>query len=139
MVLSNLHSSGAGDLKLYDEEKWLDGPLEAQGSEHALSVNCISEITRQSSKAYLIPLLNLGNSLGTPLVPLTIESQDFEAAVATAEQAGKEDGKKLLEKWYSLDSKAQPACYRLKAKVDGVSGNLIICLHKNKEGLIGCP
>lgn len=126
MVLSNLHNSGAGDLKLYEEEKWLNGPLEAQGSEHALSVNCIAEITRQSSKAYLIPLLNLGNSLGTPLVPLTIESQDFEGAVATAEQAGKEDGKKLLEKWYSLDSKAQPACYRLKAKVDGVSGNTFV-------------
>lgn len=105
---------------MYDENKWLEGPLEAQGSDHALSSNCIAEITRQSSRAYLIPLLNLGNSLGTPLIPLTIESQDFAAALATAEQAGKGEGKQLLEKWYSLDSKAQPACYRLKAKVEGV-------------------
>lgn len=113
-MLSNLHSPGSGGLHLYDENKWLEGPLEAQGSDHALSANCTAEITRQSSSAYLIPVLNLGNSLGTPLVPLTIESQDFEAALATAQQLGKGDGKQLLEKWYVLDSKAQPSCYRLQ-------------------------
>lgn len=120
LVLSNLHNSGATNLYLYDESKWLAGPLEAQGSDHALSANCIAEITRQSGRAYLIPLLSLGSSLGTPLVPLTIESQDFGAALATAQQSDRGDGKQLLEKWYALDDKAQPACYRLRATVDGV-------------------
>lgn len=129
LVLSNLHTEGSWDLSLYDENKWLSGPLEAQGGDHALSVNCIAEITRQSSRAYLIPLLNLGTALGTPLVPLTIESQDFEAALSTAAQAGKEAGKALLEKWYSLDSEAQPACYRLKGSCsEGVSGLLQLCV-----------
>lgn len=119
MVLSNLHGTTPGNL--YDESKWLDGPLEAQGGEHALSANCIAEITRQSGQAYLVPVLNLGDSLGQPLIPLTIESQDFEAALVTADESGKGDGKQLLEKWFALDSKAQPPCYRLKAKLDGVS------------------
>ena len=114
LLLSNLHTKGS-DLNVYDGNKWLPGPLEAQGSEHAMSANCIAEITRQSSRAYLIPLLVLGSSLGAPLIPLTIESQDFEAALATVEQSGKADGKQLLEKWYSLDSRAQPPCYRLNA------------------------
>lgn len=118
-MLSNLHTPS--DLNLYEEGKWLDGPLEAQGSDHALASNCIAEITRQSSKSYLIPLLLLGNSLGTALLPLTIESQDFVAALGSAEQAAKGEGKALLEKWYALDSRALPACYRLKAKQEGVS------------------
>ncbi|CAG2067817.1 unnamed protein product, partial [Timema podura] len=58
--------------------------------------------------AYVIPVLFLSNSLGTPLLPNTIENQDFEMAVKTA------DNKELLQKWYKLDSHAQPPCYRLQ-------------------------
>lgn len=57
----------------------------------------------------------LNASLGDPLLPITIESQDFTNAVCAAEDSGKE----LLEKWYTLDEKSQPSCYRLNSiKVD---------------------
>lgn len=147
LLLSNLHTSSG--LNLYDEQKWLDGPLEAQGSDHALSANCIAEIARQTIKGYLIPVLNLGNSLGTSLVPLTIESQDFVSTIATAGKMGEGNGKQLLEKWYCLDNKAQPACYRLKSKVDGVrvtksvrncatKTNLFDCRRQRKRGQRNC-
>lgn len=45
----------------------------------------------------MIPILFLNSSLGTPLLPLTIESSDFKAAVDSAE---KEDDKQLLNRWY---------------------------------------
>lgn len=71
--------------------------------------------TGHSNNSYLIPILFLGANLGAPLLPLTIESQDFTSALNVAERDGI-DGKYLLEKWYYLDSKAQPACYRLKTR-----------------------
>lgn len=64
-----------------------------------------------STDSYVIPLLFLNSSLGEPLLPLTIEYQDFANATSAADNCGKQ----LLEKWYTLDEKSQPSCYRLKA------------------------
>ncbi|XP_055540226.1 uncharacterized protein LOC129726948 [Wyeomyia smithii] len=94
----------------FDVNKWLNGPLEAQGG-HDLAANCLAEIARQSSDSYLIPVLFLSSTLGDPLLPLTIESQDFATVLETAEK--NLDDRAILEKWYTLDDKAQPACYRL--------------------------
>ncbi|ETN61299.1 hypothetical protein AND_007044 [Anopheles darlingi] len=104
-----LQPKGAG----FDVNRWYEGPLEAQGG-HDLAANCLAEIARQSCDSYLIPILFLGGSLGDPLLPLTIESQDFVAALQMVEQNA--PGRALLEKWYVPDDKSQPACYRLKAK-----------------------
>nr|XP_029715451.1 uncharacterized protein LOC109412936 [Aedes albopictus]XP_029715453.1 uncharacterized protein LOC109412936 [Aedes albopictus]XP_029715454.1 uncharacterized protein LOC109412936 [Aedes albopictus]XP_029715455.1 uncharacterized protein LOC109412936 [Aedes albopictus]XP_029715456.1 uncharacterized protein LOC109412936 [Aedes albopictus]XP_029715457.1 uncharacterized protein LOC109412936 [Aedes albopictus] len=93
--------------------KWLSGPLEAQGG-HDLAANCLAEIARQSCDSYLIPILFLSSTLGDPLLPLTIESQDFASVLQTAE-INAED-RAVLEKWYTLDDKSQPACYRLNVK-----------------------
>ncbi|XP_053675438.1 uncharacterized protein LOC128725698 [Anopheles nili] len=95
-----------------DVKKWFKGPLEAQGG-HDLAANCLAEIARQSCDSYLIPVLFLGGTLGDPLLPLTIESQDFVAALQMAERNPSE--RAILEKWYVLDDKSQPACYRLNA------------------------
>uniref|UniRef100_A0A182PJR6 WD_REPEATS_REGION domain-containing protein n=1 Tax=Anopheles epiroticus TaxID=199890 RepID=A0A182PJR6_9DIPT len=96
----------------FDVNKWFSGPLEAQGG-HELAANCLAEIARQSCDSYLIPVLFLGGTLGDPLLPLTIESQDFVAALQMAERNPAE--RAILEKWYVLDDKSQPACYRLNA------------------------
>ncbi|XP_049279219.1 uncharacterized protein LOC125761788 [Anopheles funestus] len=96
----------------FDVNKWFSGPLEAQGG-HELAANCLAEIARQSCDSYLIPVLFLGGTLGDPLLPLTIESQDFVAALQIAERNPSE--RAILEKWYVLDDKSQPACYRLNA------------------------
>jgi hypothetical protein len=64
-----------------------------------------------STDSYVIPLLFLNSSLGDPLLPLTIENQDFANAISAADNCGKQ----LLEKWYTLDEKSQPSCYRLKS------------------------
>lgn len=93
----------------------LGGPLEARGGHH-LATTCLAEISRHSNLAYVIPILFLGTSLGSPLLPLTIENQDFCTALCAAESGS---DKELLEKWYILDDKAQPQCYRLKTS--GVS------------------
>ncbi|XP_058446622.1 uncharacterized protein LOC131427450 [Malaya genurostris] len=93
-----------------DVNKWLGGPLEAQGG-HDLAANCLAEIARQSSDSYLIPVLFLSSTLGDPLLPLTIESQDFAMVLQTAVNAPED--RAILEKWYTLDDKSQPACYRL--------------------------
>lgn len=62
--------------------------------------------------AYIIPVLFLNNSLGTPLLPITIESADFQMAMESAEN---QSAQSLLSKWYQLDSAAQPPCYRLQS------------------------
>lgn len=64
-----------------------------------------------STDSYVIPLLFLNSSLGDPLLPLTIENQDFANAISSADNCGK----LLLEKWYTLDEKSQPSCYRLNS------------------------
>lgn len=56
-------------------------------------------------------MLFLNSTLGDPLLPLTIESQDFTNAKAAADNCEKQ----LLEKWYTLDEKSQPSCFRLKS------------------------
>ncbi|KAK7866181.1 hypothetical protein R5R35_001398 [Gryllus longicercus] len=85
---------------------WKTG-LEKQ-QDHEFPELCLGELTRQMQVAYIIPVLFLNNSLGTPLLPNTIETQDFEMALKKA------DNKELLQKWYHLDSHAQPPCYRLQ-------------------------
>lgn len=70
----------------------------------------------QNDTGYVIPVLFLSNSLGTPLLPKTIETQDFEVALSQA------DNKELLTKWYQLDSHAQPPCYRLQPIASHIPG-----------------
>ncbi|CAB3364546.1 Hypothetical predicted protein [Cloeon dipterum] len=81
--------------------------LEKQ-QDHEFPELCLGELARQSEIAYVIPIIFLNDSLGTPLLPKTIEKQDFEFALNSA------DNKELLQKWYKLDSHAQPPCYRLQ-------------------------
>jgi hypothetical protein len=71
----------------------------------------LSPLAGHSTDSYVIPLLFLNASLGDPLLPLTIEYQDFTNAIAAADNCGK----LLLEKWYTLDEKSEPSCYRLKS------------------------
>jgi hypothetical protein len=70
----------------------------------------------QIEVAYVIPVLFLNKSLGTPLLPKTIELQDFETALKNA------DNKELLQKWYQLDGHAQPPCYRLQPITSHIPG-----------------
>lgn len=83
----------------------------------------------QMEVAYVIPVLFLSNSLGTPLLPKTIEIQDFEMALSNA------DNKELLQKWYKLDGHAQPPCYRLQPIASHIPGfkvwNNIYVLYQN--------
>lgn len=46
--------------------------------------------------AYVIPVIFLNNSLGTPLLPITIESADFKMALDSAEN---QSAQNLLSKW----------------------------------------
>lgn len=96
---------------------------------------CISVIhlfllTGQMEVAYVIPVLFLNNSLGTPLLPKTIEIQDFKMALRNA------DNKELLLKWYKLDGHAQPPCYRLQPIASHIPGfkvwNNIYILNQNR-------
>lgn len=88
-----------------------DGPQEARGGHHK-TAPCLAEISRHSSTAYVIPILFLGSTLGNPLLPLTVESQDFGTIVASTTDEVDRD---LLKKWYVLDEQTQPQCYRLNA------------------------
>lgn len=58
-------------------------------------------------------MLLLGSTLGCPLLPHTIESQDFKTAISPLDS---EEKKSLIKKWYILDSTAQPECYRLNTE-----------------------
>jgi len=64
----------------------------------------------------VIPVLFLNNSLGTPLLPKTVEMQDFETALASAED------KSVLTKWYSFDTHSQPPCYTLRPVASHIPG-----------------
>lgn len=110
--VSDLHVQQSKGNSL-DVTKWLSGPLEAQAG-HDLAANCLAEIARQSCDSYLIPILFLSSTLGDPLLPLTIESQDFTTVLQTTEMNAED--RAILEKWFTLDDKSQPACYRLNAK-----------------------
>lgn len=93
---------------------WKTG-LEKQ-QDHEFPELCLGELARQMEVAYVIPVLFLSNSLGTPLLPKTIENQDFEMALKSA------DNKELLQKWYQLDGHAQPPCYRLQPIASHIPG-----------------
>lgn len=93
-----------------DPKCWVNEPIEARGGHH-LAAECLSEISRHSNNAYIIPILFLGANLGSPLLPLTIECQDFIGAMGVTENSSNE--RQLLERWYILDDKAEPTCYRL--------------------------
>lgn len=67
-----------------------------------------------SSTAYIIPIIFLGTTLGSPLLPLTIESQDFIGAIDVT--ACDSNERQLLEKWYILDENSEPPCYCLNTK-----------------------
>ncbi|KAJ6649686.1 putative WD repeat-containing protein, partial [Pseudolycoriella hygida] len=108
IYLSDVHQRN--DENFLDASCWIDGPLEAKGGHH-LAASSLAEITRHSNLSYIIPIIFLGTSLGSPLLPLTIENHDFVSALSAA---GSVNDKELLEKWYILDDKAQPQCYRLK-------------------------
>ncbi|KAL3288933.1 hypothetical protein HHI36_003377 [Cryptolaemus montrouzieri] len=84
--------------------------LEKQ-QDHEFPELCIGELTRQMEVAYIIPVLFLSNSLGTPLLPNTIESNDFKMAM---DSAASHSSQNILSKWYQLDSDSQPPCYRLQ-------------------------
>ncbi|CAH0778298.1 unnamed protein product [Bemisia tabaci] len=89
--------------------------LEKQ-QDHEFPELCLGELARQSELAYIIPVLFLSNSLGTPLLPKTIEEQDFEIALSKAEN------NELLKKWYVKDEHAQPPCYRLQPVSSHIPG-----------------
>lgn len=74
----------------------------------------------------------MGTNLGSPLLPLTIESQDFENA--TSIKPANSNERKLLEQWYILDKKSEPPCYCLKTK--NISSDATFDLHKLYQVLI---
>lgn len=110
LQLCDLHEEPVNYL---DPTCWISEPLEARGGHH-LAAKCLSEISRHSNTAYIIPILFLGTSLGSPLLPLTIENQDFTGVISTTAEGSNE--RQLLEQWYILDDKAEPMCYRLKTQ-----------------------
>ncbi|XP_073824687.1 uncharacterized protein [Musca autumnalis] len=115
-LISDVHNTDAVDKSnssiLMPTSRWAHSPLEAQGG-HEEAANCLSEITRHSSTAFIIPILFLGSSLGMSMLPLTIESQDFTQVLTVAN----EDEKSLLEKWYIIDNCYQPMCHRLNTEL----------------------
>lgn len=76
----------------------------------------------------------MGTSLGSPLLPLTIESQDFKSSCESAAE-GSED-KTLLERWYILDEKAEPPCYCLKTNDISVNNETAIELNRLYNTLV---
>ncbi|KAK9874009.1 hypothetical protein WA026_002362 [Henosepilachna vigintioctopunctata] len=92
--------------------------LEKQ-QDHEFPELCIGELTRQMEVAYVIPVLFLNNSLGTPLLPNTIESTDFTMAMDSAKS---QSAQSILSKWYQLDSDSQPPCYRLQSISSRIPG-----------------
>uniref|UniRef100_A0A1B0BJ75 AAA+ ATPase domain-containing protein n=1 Tax=Glossina palpalis gambiensis TaxID=67801 RepID=A0A1B0BJ75_9MUSC len=111
-VISDIHdmeiSVKADYSRLSAINHWSQSPLEAQGG-HEEAANALSELSRHSASAYIIPVLFLGSNLGVPMLPLTIESQDFTSVLSAAN----ETERILLEKWYTIDNLNQPMCHRL--------------------------
>lgn len=120
--ISDVHDEVSND-NFLDLSSWVDSPLEAKGGHH-VAATCLAEILRHSNLTYVIPILFLGSSLGSALLPLTIESQDYVTVLNTITNA---DDKELLQKWYLLDNKAQPPCYRLKTSDITVNVVLLSC------------
>lgn len=116
ILISDVHGTDAVNnesySKLMQSSRWTRSPLEAQGG-HEEAANCLSEIMRHSSSAYIVPILFLGSSLGMPMLPLTIESQDFTQVLTAAT----DEEKVILEKWYIIDNCYQPMCHRLNTEL----------------------
>lgn len=115
---SSKSSSGSSDPlnnndkneNFFDVSNWMQEPIEAQGGHHLAAIS-LAEISRHTNISYIIPILFLGTKLGTPLLPLSIECQDF---MTVLDSINDEKKKEFLKKWYIFDGKAQPSCFRLK-------------------------
>lgn len=73
------------------------------------NLTCLLRIPGQSETSYIVPVIILNNSLGVPLLPKTIDCEDFESTLE------KTDKKETLNKWYKLDDDAEPPCYTLQS------------------------
>lgn len=60
----------------------------------------------------MIPILMFNDTLGKTLLPLSIEAQDFQSALAATTHP---QDRQLVESHYHLDQQAQPPCYRLNS------------------------
>ncbi|XP_063698344.1 uncharacterized protein LOC134829264 isoform X2 [Culicoides brevitarsis] len=95
---------------------WKEKQPYIQGSEqHDQAANCLFAISKYINSCYLVPILMLNDSVGDILLPLSFETQDFVSLISKVEQQNPED-KLLVEKWYKLDKKSKPQCYRLQIK-----------------------
>lgn len=92
-------------------DDWMKYPTEAYGG-HELVANSLAAIARYTNQCYMIPVLVFNDALGSLLLPLSIEKQDFESLVANVSE-GSPDELELLKKRYQLDAQSQPSCYRL--------------------------
>ena len=61
---------------------------------------------------HVIPILMFNDTLGKTLLPLSIEAQDFQSALAASIHP---QDQQLVEAHYHLDQQAQPPCYRLQS------------------------
>lgn len=62
----------------------------------------------QSETSYIVPVIFLSNSLGVPLLPKTVDCEDYKSMYQ------KTENKDMLKNWYKLDEEAQPPCYVLQ-------------------------
>lgn len=73
-------------------------------------------VTDLTAQSYVIPILLLGKSLGSSLIPLNIANHDFHNLLNSAgDDAG---GKQFLERWYKLDDKVKAPRFRFNADKD---------------------
>lgn len=127
LIISDVHDSdtfsSANHKVLLDVNRWCTNPVEAQAG-HEEAANCLFEIHRHSSSAYLIPILFLGSRLSASMLPITIESQDF----TTILNAATEEERLLLQKFYVVDNCYQPMCHRFN-----IQQIVKCCAHQNEE------
>ena len=74
---------------------------------------------------HLIPILIFNDTLGSTLLPRGIEAQDFQTALAATSDPA---DRTLVDTWYRLDQKTQPACYRLQSSASMVSRTRLFVL-----------
>lgn len=65
--------------------------------------------------SHVIPVLVFGDALGRTCLPLSVEAQDFQSALAAAADVIQPEDRALVETWYRSDAQAQPPCYRLQS------------------------
>ena len=78
-------------------------------------------VTGLMETTHVIPILMFNDKVGKTLLPLSIEAQDFQSALAATAPPQDRD---LLETCYHLDQLAQPPCYRLQSSSMTVSCSL---------------